>query len=56
MSEVTYIKEAGIYCCNNCGAYSSSKKDIKHHFNCKKGESKKWEKIYDEENKEKIKL
>lgn len=47
--EFTYIKEAKIWNCNNCGAYHKKKKKIKHYSTCTPGESKKWEKIYGEQ-------
>lgn len=47
-SETTFIEEAGVYVCNNCGANASSPEKIKHHDNCKIGESKRWKELYDE--------
>jgi hypothetical protein len=38
-----------VYSCNNCGAHSlKSPKDIKHHDTCKPGDSKRWEKFYED--------
>jgi len=38
-----------VYSCNNCGAHSlESPKDIKHYARCKPGESKRWEKFYED--------
>ena len=44
----TYIDEAGVWVCNDCGAHGLTKEDIGHHDTCKPGESEKWEKIYSE--------
>jgi hypothetical protein len=48
MSETTFIEEAGVHVCNNCGAHASSPEKIKHFATCQIGEAKKWEKIYTE--------
>ena len=51
--EVTHLVEGDfldIYQCNNCGAHADRAADIKHYPTCKPGESKKWEKFYDETN------
>jgi hypothetical protein len=38
-----------VYSCTNCGAHSlESPKDIKHYTGCKPGESKRWEKFYED--------
>jgi len=42
----------GTHQCNNCGAYADSPERIKHYKNCKQGESKKWEKFYEEDQTE----
>lgn len=47
-NEYTCVED-GIYVCNDCGAYSSSERTVKHHKTCSAGESKRWEKFYDEE-------
>lgn len=47
-SWVFYIEEEGIYVCNNCRAHATSPEEIKHFATCQPGETKKWEKIYDE--------
>ena len=44
--EYTYIEEAGIWQCNNCGAYATEKTDIKHYASCKPGESEYWKEYY----------
>ena len=51
-NETTYIEEGDVYVCDNCGAYAPPHKTIKHHTTCRKGESKYWEKFYNEANKE----
>jgi len=48
-TETTYIEEAGIHQCNNCGAYASSVSEIKHFESCQEGESKYWEDFYSKE-------
>jgi len=48
-NETTYIDEADVYVCNNCGAYAGSVGAIKHYGTCKKGESKHWEEHYNKE-------
>ena len=45
----TYIDEAGIWVCNDCGAAGLMKEDIIHFDSCERGESEKWEKIYSED-------
>lgn len=45
-TETTFIEEAGVYVCNNCGANASSPEKIKHHDNCRRGEAARWEKFY----------
>lgn len=55
MSETTYIEEADVHVCNNCGAHSASIDTINHYPACKKGESKKWEKFYSKNNDEEVK-
>ena len=52
--ECTYMDEDDIqvFVCNNCGAHHESVKDIPHHTTCKKGEAKRWEKFYSENNDE----
>ena len=56
MSETTFIDidedDIQIHVCNNCGAYHESVEDIPHHATCKKGEAKRWEKFYSENNEE----
>ncbi len=47
-NKTTFIKEASIYVCNDCGAYAGKEKEIKHHATCKPGESEKWGEIYSE--------
>ena len=47
----TYIDEAGIWVCNDCGAAGLMKEDIIHFDSCERGESEKWEKVYSEEEK-----
>ena len=54
MSETTYIEEADIHVCDNCGAYSESVEDIIHHPTCQKGEAKKWEEFYSKTNGEEV--
>lgn len=44
--ETTYIDEANIFVCDNCGAYADTIDRINHHSSCRHGESKKWEKFY----------
>ena len=44
----TYIKEADIWQCDDCGAYADNKEDVNHHSSCKLNESKEWEKFYSE--------
>ena len=46
MGETIYIEEGNVHVCNNCGAFAEEANKIKHCTTCKKGESKKWEKIY----------
>lgn len=49
MNEYTFIKEAGIWQCNDCGAYAAKREDVKHYDSCMPGESKKWEEFYGRE-------
>lgn len=51
LDELTYIHDADVYVCDNCGAFNAHPYKIEHHKGCKKGEAKKWEKFYSE-NKE----
>lgn len=44
----TYIDEAEVWVCNDCGAFASKKEEVDHHTSCVPGESEKWEKIYSE--------
>jgi len=46
--EYTEIEEAGVHVCNDCGAYAESPEQVEHHLTCKPGESKRWEKFYEE--------
>ncbi len=45
-SETTYIEEANVYECINCGAYSQTPETIDHYSNCQPGEGKRWEEFY----------
>jgi hypothetical protein len=45
----TYIDEAKVWVCNDCGASASRKEEVNHHKSCIPGESEKWEKIYSKE-------
>jgi len=38
----------GVYSCDNCGATAQKVEEIQHHRTCTPGESKKWEKYYQE--------
>ena len=40
--------------CNDCGAYAILPKKVKHYDSCKIGESKKWEKFYENANDEEL--
>jgi len=51
MTETTYIEEANIHQCNNCGAYAIEIENIKHHSSCKKGTAEYWINHYKEANK-----
>ena len=53
--EQTYIDEADVYVCNNCGAFAASGKTITHYTTCRAGEAKYWEKFYNEDNRQKDK-
>lgn len=46
MAEVTFIEEADVYVCDNCGAFAPMIVDIKHYKTCKPGEAKHWEHFY----------
>lgn len=46
--EVTFIDEADVYVCDNCGAFAAKAEDIKHHKTCTSGECKKWIKFYND--------
>ena len=48
MGDVTWVEE-NVCVCNDCGSYARSESNIIHHETCIPGESKKWEKIYNEE-------
>lgn len=52
MSETTYIDEANVHQCNNCGAFAGAIKDINHYPACQPGEAKKWEHFYNDTNHE----
>lgn len=41
-----------IWSCNDCGAYADKPENVKHHESCVPGESKKWEKFYEENQDE----
>jgi hypothetical protein len=45
--EYTRIDD-NLYQCNDCGAYSEDPREVKHFATCKPGESKYWEKFYEE--------
>ena len=45
----TYIDEAGVYICNDCGAFSTRITEIKHYKTCTPGDADKWENHYNEE-------
>jgi len=45
-NEVTTIEN--MIHCNNCGAFAPVGKPIKHYDNCQPGESKRWERFYNE--------
>lgn len=49
VNKYTYIDEADVWVCNDCGAIASFKDEIDHFPSCIPGESEKWEKIYSEE-------
>jgi len=51
MSNYTHIDDilAPVWQCNDCGAYADTIENIEHFSSCKPGESKEWEKIYEEE-------
>ena len=51
MPEVTWVLD-DVCVCNNCGAHAETEAGIKHFKTCKPGEAKKWEKFYEEGNKE----
>jgi len=46
----TYIEEAGVWICNDCGSLGPMIEDIIHHDTCERGESEKWEEIYSKES------
>jgi rubrerythrin len=48
----TYIDDADVWQCNDCGAYADKKENIQHHPTCVPGEAKKWEEFYDAANRE----
>ena len=49
MSEVTWVMD-DVCVCDNCGAHASTKEAIKHHSSCQPGESKRWQKFYEEQD------
>ena len=49
VDEQTYIEEADVYVCDNCGAFAPPEKTIIHHSSCQAGESKYWEQHYNED-------
>ena len=46
-NKTTYIEEADIHQCNDCGAYSAEVDKIIHYKTCTPGESERW---YEEAN------
>jgi len=52
MNTYTYIEEADVTQCNDCGAHAKTQEGVVHHKTCNPGESKKWETFYDEANEE----
>lgn len=42
----TYIEEANVYQCDDCGAHAPPLELIPHFDSCKTGESKRWQEIY----------
>lgn len=46
LHQVTKIDK--YFCCDNCGASAERIKDIEHYATCKRGESKRWEKYYNQ--------
>lgn len=54
--EQTYIDEADVYVCDNCGAFAAPGEIIVHHTTCRAGEAKYWEKFYNEGKPQKRKV
>lgn len=48
-NKYTYIDEAELWVCNDCGRFAPKKEEVNHLNSCVPGESEKWEKIYSEE-------
>ena len=55
-TETTYVDEADVHVCNNCGACAGTVVGIKHYATCKKGEAKKWEKHCNDANQEELEI
>ena len=47
-NEYTWVED-DICVCNDCGAFASSEKKVKHHETCRAGECRRWEKVYSQE-------
>ena len=43
--------EVDIWTCNDCGAFATEIRHIRHHSTCKPGESEKWKNLYSKEDK-----
>lgn len=44
----TYIEEAGVHVCDDCGSFAKDPEQIEHAPTCTPGESEKWAKFYEE--------
>jgi hypothetical protein len=44
----TYIPEAKVIVCDDCGAYARANGEVKHYATCKPGECAEWAKSYEE--------
>lgn len=41
----------GVIQCNDCGGYAESEDQVKHHKSCIPGDSERWRKVHNEEDR-----
>jgi hypothetical protein len=49
-NEFTHDEDAGMWICNDCGAYAPTAREVKHHATCQPGDARKWAEFYEKAN------